>query len=177
MAILDRVRERTESDLTDTEITSLISDAQGEITARWGAVGEVAVDFDGGVRSLDFARPIDTAEDVTIVEHTDYPTGTTTRTLVAGDYSIRNGGRTIVRLASGTNREQYWAPKTVVTYTPVSDQDQRDEVTVKLCVLSIEYDATSGTRVGDASQQNLDYEAEREKLIASLAPRGGALVR
>lgn len=176
MAILDRVKERTECDLTDTELNALIADVQGEIEERWGAVGAITVTRDGGVRSLDFARPIDTGETVTIVEHTDYPTGTTTRTLVSGDYSIRNGGRTVDRLASGTSRDHFWAPKTVITYTPVSDQEQRDEVTVKLCVLSIEYDATGGTRVGDASQQNLDYRKERENLIASLAPRGGALI-
>ncbi|MBS3927089.1 MAG: hypothetical protein KGZ65_00090 [Sphingomonadales bacterium] len=176
MAILDRLRERSETDLTDTEMTALIDDVQGEIAQRFGTIASGSVELRGGSRILDIARPIDTAQAVTIVEHTDYPRGTTTQTLVSGDYDIRNGGRTIERLASGTNRADYWAPKVVVTYTPIDDQDERDEVTIKVCLLSIEYDATGSTRVGDTSSQSLDYRTEREKLIATLAPRRGNLI-
>lgn len=176
MAILDRVRERSETDLTDTELTSLITDAQDEILARYGAIAELTVEKDGGSRVLDLGRPIDTAEDLTIVEHTDYPRGTTTLTLAASDYDVRNSGRTLQRLASGTNGADYWAPKVSITYTPVNDQDQRDEVTIKVVLLSIQYDATSSTRVGDESEQNLDYRRERDRLIASLSPRRGSLL-
>lgn len=176
MALIDRLRERSEVDLTDPELDALIDDVQAEITSRFGALTSGAVELLGGSRILDLAIPIDTAETVTVVEHTDYPSGSTTVTLAASDYDVRNGGRTLQRLASGTNGAGYWAPKVVVTYTPVSNQNERDEVTLKVCLLSIEYDATEGTRVGDASQQNVDYTREREKLIASLAPRRGALI-
>ncbi len=176
MAILDRLRERSETDLTDTELTALIDDVQGEITQRFGTIASGAVELRGGSRILDIARPIDTALTVTIVEHTDYPRGTTTQTLASGDYDIDNGGRTIIRLSSGTNRADCWAPKVTVTYTPVDDQDQRDEVTIKVCLLTIEYDATGSKRVGDTSSQSLEYTRERERLIASLSPRRGNLL-
>lgn len=176
MAILDRVRERSETDLTDDELTLLITDVQDEILARFGAIASITVEKDGGSRVLDLGRPINTGLSITIVEHTDYPRGTTTVTLAASDYDVRNSGRTLQRLASGTNGADYWAPKVSVTYTPVDDQDQRDEVTVKVVLLSIEYDATGSKRVGDTSSQSLDYRRERERLISSLSPRRGALI-
>lgn len=176
MAILDRLRERSETDLTDTELNALIADATGEILDRWGAIEPITAEKRGGSVVLDIARPIDDGETLTIVEHIGYPETTTTTTLVAGDYDVQNGGRTVIRLASGTNRAARWAPKVTLTYTPISDQDERDEVIVKVCLLSIEYDATQSTRVGDASSQSLDYRDEREKLIASLAPRKGNLL-
>lgn len=176
MAILDRLRERSESDLTDTELTAIIDDVQGEITRRFGAVGSQSVELRGGSRILDMARPIDTAETLTIVEHTDYPAGTTTVTLATSDYDVKNGGLTLERLRSGANYADRWAPKVTVTYTPVDDTDARDEVTIKVCLLTIQYDATSSTRVGDTSAQNLDHATERERLIASLAPRKGNLL-
>ena len=172
MTLLSRVQGRAETDLDATELTAIITEAVAEIAARWGADGATTVQLEGGDRRLFLARPMDETKTVTVTEYLGTPgEAETTTLLVAGDYRVYHGGRTLLRLSSGTHGRYYWGDRVTVAYTPISDQPQRDEVTIKLAILAIEYRGLSSERVGDWQGTYADYQAEREKLIASLAPR------
>jgi hypothetical protein len=64
-----------------------------------------------------------------------------------------------------------------ITYTPVSDGNQRQEAIIKLVQLAVQYDGTSNLRIGDYSQANLSYQAERDRILQGLAARKGFLLR
>jgi hypothetical protein len=173
MAILDRVKERIETDLSDSELDAMITAVQAEIDRRFGAVGAITVHLDGDRdlygdhRFLTLWRALDGSQTVTVVEID----GTDETTLAADDYRVLHGGRTLERLVDGTNGRKRWQRLVRVAYTPVSDQPQRDEVTIKLVQLDVEYRGLSGERAGDWQASYPDAAAEREKLLASLAPR------
>ena len=173
MALLDRVKERTETDLTDGELTSLIAEAQAEIRERYGpdrsVAAPIAVSVDGGSPLLNLTRPLDAAQTVSVVEYVGYgfdaPSQTT---LAADDYRVRNGGRSLLRLSDGTNARSSWGDRVVVTYVPVDDQPQRDEVTIKLVILALQYEGVERRHVGDVTTDHSDYQRERERLLGSL---------
>ena len=115
------------------------------------------------------ARPLDATLAAVVTEYVGSAGMAEVSTIIASnDYRVWHGGRSLQRLVSGTNGRTYWGDRVTVTYTPVSDQAQRDEVTIKLAILAIEYRGLSSERVGDWQGSFADYQAEREKLIASL---------
>ena len=187
MALIDRVRERTGSDLSDTELQAMIDAIAAEISARFGPAGEIAIelgDLDDphsrGRRTLRLSRPIDTAETIAITEIDPHHTGDASAETVlsADDYRVLHGGHTIERLAGGTNGREYWAPLTKVTYTP-SDVNSaaRDEATIRLMALDLsERGLLKSERAGDYSYTLGDAKAEREKILASLAARSGMVL-
>lgn len=92
MALLDRVKERTGSDLSDTELQAMIDGITAELDARLGPAGEVTVElgdldnpWDRTMRTLRLARPIDVTQAVTVHE----------------DFRVRRAGRCAV---SGRSR-------------------------------------------------------------------------
>jgi hypothetical protein len=170
VALIDRVKERIEHDLSDVELQALIDEATAEIDERYGDAADpatpIAVLLDGGGRSVFPNRPIDVDEAVEVVE----TVVTTETTLAADDYRVWHGGRRLERLNTGTNPRPCWGHPVEITYVPVADSDQRDEIVIKLVQLSIEYEGVSSERVGDTSTNYRDYTTERERLLASLAP-------
>lgn len=182
MALLDRVKTRVETDLSDTELELLIAEAQAEIVRRWGpdrdTEAPITVTVDGGGAIVDLKRPLDADEDVVVVEHQGYGfvSASEDLTLATDDYEIRNGGRTLARLSTGTNSSHRWGYRASITYVPADDQPQRDEVVIKLVKLAIQHEEVSSERVGDTQTSHLDYTEEREKLIGSLNPRPGLLL-
>jgi hypothetical protein len=184
MALLDRVRERVETDLSDGELQAMIDAAAAEIEARHGPVAGITVhlgddrDLAGHRRFLHPARPVDAAKAVTVVEIEPADTGDAANEtqLAADDFRLLHGGRVIERLIDGTNGRLYWAPLVRLAYTPVSDQKQRDEVAIKLVQLDLTYRGLDKSeRAGDwqrAGSVTADaFTDERDALLASLAPR------
>ena len=182
MALLDRIRERTGSDLSDAELGAMIVAIAVEIAACLGPAGPVSVELgDPGDpdsrfrRSLRLTRPADAGQAIAIVETWPGNSGAAANqvTLAAGDYALRNAGRTLIRLSDGPNGAQYWAPLVRVGYSPVGDQALRDETTIKLIQLDLSY------RGGLKSERAGDYQftlsgdpvADREAILASLATR------
>lgn len=166
------VRARAETDLADPALQKLIDDAVSEIVQRHGPAGQVVVELDGSGRLLDLVRPVG-AGAVTISERASDGTSVA---LAADDWRSMHGGRTLERLGDGTNPAARWAGRVTVTYTPVDDAARRDEVTVKLAVLALNYEGVQSRTVGDVQTRHADYAAEREKLVASLSPRPGLLL-
>jgi hypothetical protein len=186
VALLDRVRERTGSDLSDTELSAMIAAAQAEIAARFGADGEITVALgdlaDPGSRfrrTLRLHRPLDTGEAVTITETEPGNSGDASADTVlsANDYSVLHGGRTLLRLTGGDNGSAYWAPLVTVTYTPIGEAAAREEATIKLVALDLSFrGGLKSERAGDYSfTLSEDQAAQREAIFEGLA-QGRAMV-
>jgi hypothetical protein len=190
VAIIDRVLERIETDVAPEELQNLIDEALTAIEDRWGPPADdtnpIVVTKPGGSRVLSLARPIDAAKAVTIVETMNwygpgYGASTQAQTLAAGDYRIWHNGRTLERLGSGTHAAWRWGHPTTISYVPVNDGDQRQEVAIKLVQLSLQYKGLISYSSGDVNvsyngSTGTLYTQERENLLRSLAPRSGFYV-
>ena len=179
MALLDRVKLRIETDLTDAELTSMIDEVVAEIDARFGIVGAITVFLDGD-RALDGDRKFlaldrpDGGGTITITEID----GTDETTMAADDFRILHGGRTLERLIDGTNGRDFWERLVKVAYTPVSDQKQRDEVVIKMVQLDVTYRGLDKQeKAGDFQRGGSvtpdAYTRERETLFGQLVSRRG----
>ena len=179
MELLNRLKGRVETDMLDLELQRMIDAEIAEIDDRFGAIVEITILAEGNLHFVSVHRPIDEAETIAIVEIDPANTGAAANrvTIAADDYRITNGGRTIERLIDGTNVGDHWASLVELTYTPVSDQTQRDEAVIKLVHLSLTYNGLAKQQsVGDFSFSGSvtadAFDREREVLINRLAPRG-----
>jgi hypothetical protein len=95
MALLDRVKLRTGSDLPDEELQAMIDGIAQEMDARFGPAGPITVEFgDLGdpcsrmLRTLRLSRPLDVAQPVEIEEAEPGDTGqaASITMLAAGDF-------------------------------------------------------------------------------------------
>lgn len=187
MPLLDRVKERTGSDLSDAELQAMIDGITAEIDARLGPVGQITVEIGDptdpssrALRTLRLPRPADTAAAITVTELDPANSGTGDEATVLDDTDFRvvHGGRTLQRLTGGAHGRCHWAPLVTVTYTPIADQAARDEATIKLVALDLSY------RGGLKSERAGDYQftlsgdpaADREAIFASLAPKSGMVM-
>lgn len=176
---VDRVNERIEHDLSDLEITRMILAAVTEIEQRFGPVADpdapITVVLSGTRRRLDLIRPADVAYDVDISET---PRGGDPVVVDAGDWIVKNGGRTLERLTTPDwSVRAEWAHSVAVTYVPIDDAPVRDEVALGLVQLAVERHGVKRRKAGDLETETADYATEREQLLATLAPRRGLFVR
>ncbi|MDF1778739.1 MAG: hypothetical protein P1V13_22175 [Rhizobiaceae bacterium] len=187
MALIDRVKERTGSDLSDTELQAMIDAILAEISARFGTAGEITVDVGDLTeptsrdnRTLRLSRPIDAGETITITEIDPHNTGDASAetVLAADDYRVLHGGYTIQRLIGGTNGREYWAPLTRVTYTPADiDSAARDEAAIRLMALDLSSRGLlKSEKAGDYSFTLADPKAERENILSALTARSGTVL-
>lgn len=186
MALLDRIKERTGTDVSDAELNAMIAGIVGDLAARFGPVGPVVVHLgdptDPNSRALmthRVHRPIDAAQPVTITEI--WPAnqrGSNETVLTADDYRLLAGGRTIQRLTSGPNGSPFWAPLVQVEYTPVGEEAARDEAIIKLVQLDLSYrGGLKSERAGDYQiTLSGDITADREAIMASLGQRRGMVM-
>lgn len=187
MALIDRVRERTGSDLSDTELQAMIDGIVAELDARLGPAGEQTIVLgDPGDpltrqrRLLKVSPPIDSAQAVTVTEsdpgHSSDAGADTV--LDASDFRILHGGRTLLRLIDGPNGREFWAPLVTLTFTPIGEQAARDEAVIRI----MQIDLT--TRGGIKSERAGDYQVtlaedagkQREQIIEGLATRRGMVM-
>lgn len=187
MALIDRVKERTGSDLSDAELQAMIDGITAELDDRFGPAGEITVEIGDPVdpasrhmRSLRLVRPADTGEAITIVERDPANSGDAgdDTTLAADDFRVLHGGHTLQRLSGGTNPAFFWAPLVSVTYTPIANAAAREEVTIKLIQLDLSYrGALRSEKAGDyAFTLSGDMAADREAILQTLADRRGMVM-
>lgn len=187
MPLLDRVKERSGSDLSDPELEAIILAIVADLDARLGPIGPVTIELGDPTdpesrfnKTLRLTPPIG-AGAVAIVEMDPGNSGDpgAETLLAAGDYRILHGGRTIQRLTGGPNGRTYWAPLVRVTYTPDGvPQAARDEAVVKIAMIDLSY------RGGMKSERAGDYQitlsgdpvADREAIITGLVPSNGMLL-
>ncbi len=148
----------------------MIDEVTAEIEARFGVVGSIIVFLDGDRKYLSLTRPY--SSDITIVEIL----GTTETTLSADDFRILDGGRTLERLGDGTNGRLLWERLVKITYTPIDEAKEREEVVILVVQLGVEFRGLKAEKSGDYSVTFADYKAERDTLIGSLTPRRGVVM-
>lgn len=187
MALIDRVKERTGSDLSDAELSAMIAAITADLNARFGAiaqqtvkVGDLSEPGTPGGRHLRLVLPIDTAQPISVVERSPGNTGSASdrTTLSANDYEVLDGGRTLLRLTGGDNDARYWAPLVEITYTPQGNQAARDEAVIKLIQLDLSYrGGLKSEKAGDYSfTLSGDHAADREAILKTLEDRRGMLL-
>ncbi|MEO9612629.1 MAG: hypothetical protein ABJG86_09750 [Nitratireductor sp.] len=182
MALIDRIRERSGSDLSDGELQAMIDAAVAEIEARHGPAGAITTMIGDPHedrrwrQTLSVLRPIDVGQPVELVEiePARYGGASGETTLDPADYRVFPGGRILQRLTGGPNGNSQWAPLVRATYTPIGDQAARDEVAIKLVQIDLSYrGGLKSERAGDYSfTLGADPAQEREKLLASLGRQG-----
>lgn len=187
MALLDRVKTRTGSDLPDSELQAMIDGITGELATRFGPAGEVTVTIGDLTdpnsrfrRTLRLARPADTAQPISVTEMDPGNSGSAAdRTVLsANDYAVMHGGRTLQRLTGGDNGRDWWAPLVTVTYTPLGEAAARDEATIKLMLVDLSYRGLlKSERAGDYQfTLSGDAQADREQIFEGFATRRGMVM-
>ena len=162
---LNEINEHVEHDLTDEAIQRLIDDAEDDILSRFGPHATQVEDVVGGGIYVFPRRRIST---VTSIVETSNEEDTT---LATNDYKIMNNGWQLKRLTNGSNGRNTWAPEVRLTYTPVAEADQRKRVIIDLVRLAVQHNALSREVSGDHESQSVEYQKERERILAGLQSR------
>jgi len=183
MTLLDRVKERVETDLSDAELQAMIDQVEDEIDVRFGPAGATSRQLDGDRRFLSLLDRADVSKPITVVEVAARELGDAANetTLSADDYRVLHDGRTFERLADGTNGRLLWAPLVKLTYTPASKARQRDEVIIKVVQLDLSYrgldkQASNGDVSSGGNMAADAYTSERDALLDQLSPRPGLVL-
>lgn len=193
MALIDRVKQRTGSDLSDEELQAMIDGIAAELAARFGPAGEITVELGDatdpdmrGRRTLRLNRALDAGSPVSVTEIDPGWSGDAANAIAlsANDYRVTHGGRTLTRLMDGDHGRQFWAPLVRVTYTPAEPAGIRDEAVIRLMQLDTAGQAAAGLkseRAGDYSWTAATGEeraAAREAVFTWAAGMigGGAMV-
>ncbi len=179
MVALARVQERIETDLSAAELQNMIDEVQTEIDSRFGPLTAITVFLDedrelaGDRRFLRLIRPADTAQTITVVEID----GTTETVLASDDFRVLYNGNTLERLRDGTNGRTFWERVVKVTYTPIFDTKQRDEVIIQVVQLGVtNLGSIKSSRAGDSDTTYNNYMTLRNEFINSLVPGRGLLM-
>ncbi len=185
MALIDRVKARTGSDLPDTELSAMIAAIVADMDARFGPDDEIVVELgdptdplSSAMRTLRLPRPADPWSPMTIVERDPGNRETGPVTLDPADYRLIHVGRTLQRLTDGPHGRSFWAPLVTVTYVPAGEQAAREEAVIKLMQLDLSYrGGLKSERAGDYQYTlSEDHAAERERIFASLSARQGMMM-
>lgn len=167
-------KEHFETDLSDAALARLISDAEAEVTLRYGSDTSVTEQYslavpmgvglaDGqviGRRRIWTQRKISSV--TSVKEGPSLAAGDLTALVADTDYRVIYDGHVIERIDTDFQR---WVE---IIYAPVSDSYRRDRVVIDLVKLAIQYDALSMERVGDWQGSHLDYQKERESILKTL---------
>lgn len=162
------LKEHVETDLSNTALQAILNAEEAEIISRYGAHATASEILEGGGEWLVLQRK---ASSITSVTETVNDTATV---LAANDYQLW-GGMRLQRLDDGTNQRYTWGDEITVAYVPQDQNAQRTLVLVNLCKLALAYTGLNAESVGqgDHSETSMEYNAERERLLKSLSPRGG----
>lgn len=161
---VDQLRLRLNTPLGDEALQDKLDAAYELIDQRLGPIGEAAELLDARGPLLMLSRR---AISITSIKEG-------LRTLDTGDYQLRTGGRTLLRLQTGANPSRRWRGRVDVTYLPFLNEASRDEAAASLVELDLNF--TPGLvseRIGDWAQefvqdQSLDINAQRELILAGL---------
>lgn len=165
------LRTHIETDLTDPALTLLLDDSIAEIIDRFGTDEELTVDLRGGGQTVRLFRPMNDDLSIagpTVIER-DHLDDTGGELVLDADYVVMHGGRILWR----TNGCSRWKRFVTVTYTPRSEAELRDRVTVDLVKLTVTYNGfLTREDVGDYRSTTFgNYTLEREKLLAAFVNR------
>lgn len=176
-ALLPRVKARVETDLSDTELQAIIDEASADIIAKYGpsaTAGAITQWYRGYRHKIVVERIIDTTKTITVTEYiTEGGWTETPYTLTSADYRVWPNGLVVERLTTGMWSRWQWPSRVKLTYTPMNDDNQRNEVIIKMAILATQYDSNTSLTVGDVQATTTDYITERNRLMRTLEPRAG----
>jgi hypothetical protein len=163
---VSQIREHLETDLTDEALQRILNAEEAEIVQRYGAHATATEMLPGDGEWLVLERTLSTITSVTEIADS------VSTVLATNDYRIWPKGK-LERLVTGTNPRTYWAPVVTVVYVPEDATAQRRGVLIRLVTLAAKYAGLKSESVGsgDYSMSSMDYTAEREALLRSLASR------
>jgi hypothetical protein len=192
VSLLDRLRERAAPEQSDAGLNALIGALRAEIDARLGPVGQITLELgDAGepeaqfFRTLRLPQPVLAGSALTVKERSPANSGAGSDEVVltGADFRLVHGGRTLQRLTTGPNPNEYWAPLVTISFTPATTpQPVRDEALIKLATLDLSYRGMiKSERAGDyqwsaATGTSEGYSAEREAIFASLVSQQGLVL-
>lgn len=174
--MLARLKERFETDISDAELQRVLDNANEDVLNQWGSHADAGTPLTvllvGGANAIFLDRPITVITSVTETVSGTGGFGETTTVLAADDYRIWFDGRALTRLFDGTNPRTVWGSRVEVVYVPLDDNNQRQEVILKMSILDLQYTGVKQERIGDYSATYYEHQMERQKLVNSLRPKG-----
>ena len=162
----DVLKEYVETDLSDTELQSIIDQVDDEVSKIVGSETSKVEWFneEGKGRYIFLQFPVSSIVGITEWTEAEYE-----RTLSSDDYRIQ--GNQLVRLLGGTHSAYNWADIVKVEYVPDIDAERIKQVMIKLCKLYLEYKSVQSMSLGDYSEAPVDIEGERMKILRLLGGR------
>src|SRR3546814_11934435 len=105
MALLDRVKERIETDLSDTELQAMIDAVTADIEQLYGVNGQITAHREGDGKFLSLTRPMDGSQAAPVTEISPRGLGTADAMTELTAHGNRNlpGGRPS-RKSAGTGK-------------------------------------------------------------------------
>ena len=174
--MLARLQARFETDLAAAELQDVLDQANEDVLNQWGPHSDAGTPLTvllvGGAGSIFLDRPIQVITSVTETVSGTGGSGETTTVLAADDYREWFVGRALTRLVTGTNPRPTWGDRVSVLYVPQDDNNQRQEVILKVAILDLQFTGVKQERIGDYSAVYYDHQKERQELINSLRPKG-----
>lgn len=170
MLTVDELRGHVTTDLDDEALGLLLDAAYEAIDIAFGVGG--SEDYPASITEvittggdlLMLSRPASAV--TSVIEGANTPT-----TLEADDYELL-GGQMVRRARDGTNPQTRWAGRVTVTYTALSDENERDRVAIALVNLDIAGSpGVQSERLGDwavTHENTNEYAASRAAILASL---------
>jgi len=166
---VSELKNYIQAELSDTELTSVLNQADADINDIIGdTTSKIEWFHTGGSGRFIFTR-LPVSSIVSITEYDKYENETV---LSSDDYRIQ--GRKLVRLLGGTNGAYNWADIVRVEYVPEIDDDLVKQVEIKLCRLYLDYQPIASERVGDYSEVQKDLAREKAKILSLLNARSWA---
>jgi len=154
-----QLRQHVTSGLNDDALQRLLEDAERDITARFGAAGEVTEYLDGGWRELVLRRRAGTITTVTEASEGD-------DALILEDDDYRVHGYLLRRLDTGTNPRSTWQGEVKVVHTPPDTEVDRVRLQVALVKLDLAYSGFVAEATQDESRSPMpDYQLARRRLL------------
>lgn len=174
--MLARLKERFETDISDAELQRVLDNANEDVLNQWGTHSDAGTPLTvllvGGANSIFFDRPIAVLTSVTETVTGTGGFGETEIVLAADDFRNWYNGRALIRRLDGTNPRAIWGNRVSVIYVPQDDNNQRQEVILKVAILDLQFTGVRQERIGDYAATYYDHQEERQKLINSLRPKG-----
>lgn len=161
------MRQHVTTPLEDDALGRLVTAAYEAIDDRIGAAGDAGELLHAAGDLLVLSRRAESITAITEIR------GPTSLALDEDDYELRPGGRTLRRLASGTNPAYRWRGRNDVRYTRFVGEADRDRVAIALVKLDSESQpGVVSERLGDHSvafgQGAATYTDERAAILDSL---------
>lgn len=169
----DDVRERIDTDLSETAVQRVLTAAESSVERSAGnaTVETEQVDASNSVR-LTVSRRSTSITSVT--ERRRHSSDAVA--LSSNDYR-KIGAITFLRLNSGDNAASFWGKEVTIVYVPEVDTELREIVTLELCMYAIEHSSFDREKKGaDWEGEQKDYKARRRASLAQLHEGRSAIV-